>query len=78
MKNTEIYTDKYGNISTLKLDKIIDAARNHISKNFRGYHVNGITFGDFLQTKRMRDLKNRFEIEVNRIGANYTFGDATC
>ncbi len=78
MKNTEIYTDKWGMISTPKLDKIIDAARNHIAKNFKGYEVNGVSFSRFSETKRMRGLRSRFEIEVERIGANYTFGDAIC
>ena len=75
MKNTEIYIDEYGTKTTKKLNKIIDAAQKHRNRSFRGYEVNGITFGDFCDTKRMRDLRNRFDIEVERIGEDYNFGD---
>ena len=76
MKNTEIYIDEYGTKTTKKLNKIIEAAQNHRDRNFRGYEVNGITFGDFCETKRMMNLRNRFNAEVERIGGvNYNFGD---
>ncbi len=76
MKNTEIYINEYGTKTTKKLNKIIEAAQNHRDRNFRGYEVNGITFGDFCDTKRMNNLRNRFNAEVERIGGvNYNFGD---
>ena len=76
MKNTEIYINEFGIKTTKKLDNIIIAAQNHVRRSFKGYEVNGITFGDFCNTKRMMNLRNRFEIEVERIGGvNYIFGD---
>ena len=77
MKSTQIYINQYGVKTTKKLDKIIEAAKNHRDRNFKGYEVNGIPFSQFwCDTKRMRDLRNRFEIEVERIGGvDYTFGD---
>ena len=76
MKNTEIYTNEYGTKTTKKLDKIIIAAQNHTRKNFKGYEENGIPFSQFGDTKRMLDLRNRFEMEAERIGGlNYNFGD---
>jgi len=79
MKNTDIYYTEHGVKTTKKLDKIIAAAQNHMRRNFRGYEVNGITFGDFLDTKRMSGLRNRFEAEVERIGGvDYYFGDCLC
>lgn len=76
MKNTDIYTDQYGQTMTKKLDKIMLAAHNHTARNFKGYEVNGIMFCDFLETKRMRDLSARFYAECERIGTDYHFGDA--
>ena len=74
MTNTEIYTNKYGMITTNKLNKIIDAARKHTARNFNEFSGKK-KFCDFLDTKRMRDLANRFQIECDRIKVNYEFGD---
>jgi hypothetical protein len=71
-----MYINEYGIKTSKKLDRIVRAATNHTRRNFKGYEVNGITFGDFCNTKRMLDLRNRFDIEVERIGGiDYTFGD---
>ena len=71
MKSTQIYINQYGVKTTKKLDRIILAAQNHTRRNFNGNKM----FCDFLETKRMRDLRNRFDIEVERIGEDYNFGD---
>tara|TARA_R110001632_G_scaffold163003_1_gene281472 strand:- start:258 stop:497 length:240 start_codon:yes stop_codon:yes gene_type:complete len=76
MRATDIYIKENGTKSTKKLDKIILAISNNVRKNFKGYEVNGIPFSQFSDTKRMQDLRNRFEIEVERIGGvPFTFGD---
>ena len=74
MKNTEIYTDNYGMVTTIKLNNVIAAAQKHVAKNFYG-RKSPIMFCDFLGQKRMVDLRRRFEAEVKRIGVDYTFGD---
>ena len=72
MKSTQIYINQYGVKTTNKLDRIILAAQNHTRRNFNGNKM----FCDFLETKRMIDLRNRFEVEVERIGGvPYSFGD---
>jgi len=72
MKSTQIYINQYGVKTTKKLDRIILAAQNHTRRNFNGNKM----FCDFLETKRMMDLRNRFEVEVERIGGlPYNFGD---
>ncbi len=73
------YINQYGTKTSKKLDRIIIAAQNHMRRNFRGYEFNGITFGDFCDTKRMSSLRDRFDAEVEAIGGvNYTFGDCMC
>ena len=72
MKNTQIYINQYGVKTTKKLDRIILSAQNHTRRNFNGNKM----FCDFLETKRMMDLRNRFEVEVERIGGvPYNFSD---
>lgn len=79
MKSTDIYYTEHGIKTTKKLDKIIIAAQNHMRRNFRGYEFNGITFGDFCDTKRMSSLRDRFNAEAERIGGlDYYFGDCMC
>ena len=76
MKNTDIYFNDYGTRTTKKLDKIILAAQNHTRRSFKGYEENGIPFSQFSDTKRMLNLRNRFEMEAERIGGlTYNFGD---
>jgi hypothetical protein len=77
MKNTEIYIDEYEMKTTIKLNKIIDATRKHVRTNFWN-RKKEITFGQFCGTKRMMDLRSRFEAEVERIGVDYEFGDCIC
>ena len=63
---------EYGVKTSKKLDRIIAAAQDHTRRSFNGNKM----FADFLGTKRMTDLRNRFEAEVDRIGGvDYTFGD---
>jgi hypothetical protein len=67
-----MYINKYGVKTSKKIDRIIAAAQNHTARSYKG----NVLFCDFLATKRMLDLRNRFELEVKNIGGvDYTFGD---
>lgn len=67
-----MYINEYGIKTSKKLDRIIAAAQNHTARSYKGR----VMFCDFLNTKRMRDLRSRFEMEVENIGGvDYTFGD---
>ena len=67
-----MYINEYGTKTSKKLDRIIRAAQNHTARSYKG----NVMFCDFLNTKRMRELSDRFETEVNNIGGvDYTFGD---
>lgn len=67
-----MYINENGRKTSKKLDRIIKAAQNHTARSYKG----NVLFSDFLATKRMSDLINRFELEVENIGGvDYTFGD---
>ena len=67
-----MYIDKHGTKTSKKLDRIIKSAQNHMKRSYKG----NVMFCDFLGTKRMRELSERFEAEVEFIGGvDYTFGD---
>ena len=66
------YTNEFGVKTSKKLDRIILAAQNHTKRCYKG----NVMFCDFLGTKRMIELSNRFHAEVENIGGvDYTFGD---
>jgi|SaaInlV_120m_DNA_3_1039746.scaffolds.fasta_scaffold10057_2 hypothetical protein len=66
------YTNEYGVKTSKNLDKIILAAQNHTKRSYKG----NVMFCDFLGTKRMQDLRSRFEAEAEAIGGvEYNFGD---
>jgi len=67
-----MYINEYGVKTSKKLDRIIKAAQNHTARSYKG----NVMFCDFLGTKRMQDLRNRFEVEAEAIGGvEYNFGD---
>ena len=66
------YINQFGVKTSKKLDRIIKAAQNHTYRSYKGNKM----FCDFLGTKRMSDLRTRFEAEAENIGGvDYTFGD---
>lgn len=67
-----MYINEYGVKTSKKLDRIIKAAQNHTARSYKG----NVMFCDFLGTKRMLELRYRFQTEAEAIsGVDYTFGD---
>ena len=66
------YINEFGVKTSKKLDRIIKSAQNHTKRSYKG----NVMFCDFLSTKRMMELNNRFNAEVDAIGGvDYSFGD---
>lgn len=66
------YINEFGVKTSKKLNRIIESAQNHTKRSYKG----NVMFCDFLGTKRMMELNNRFNAEVDAIGGvDYSFGD---
>lgn len=70
---TKYYINQYGVKTSKKLDKIVEVAYNYM------YNGSNKSWSDKLNTKKIADLRFKFEKEVEAIGGvDYEFGDTLC